>query len=419
MLPLCLLLQTLHLCTAAIADCQDLVKRLNADQDTAKEVRENWESCGPEFLQGASNRGVNIFFTAFEKSSLAFPKQIAQDIADKGEFACKVSVEQLETLIKSGATISSEFFAKVKNIESFNQPKGLNERLTRYKRSTGYERLTGFDWWSPRQDLPDDILEYYDGPMKDTSWITTAQLKLFGSKLDKEILCTELKLSGREQPKFLESINLKCFRGLLRSSESARNPRKIISLNVMDEWIKEHLEEDFEHINHDYLEALPIQAWKKVLELPQLLEKVSEVHLTEVKGPTFGAALPAIDHARFAEIAIQRPELAKKALDLLRREISPNIFASCGKEEMKVFLSQLEGIYVDMKPLIVINISSALPDEHHFCNGMSFETYRSMPWLYRYASPRCMSLITVPNGEDAEEFLKELRTLHTGIFDEV
>jgi hypothetical protein len=192
-----------------------------------------------------------------------------------------------------------------------------------------------------------------------------------------------------------------------------------IPSEIIDEWVKKHLECDFEYLGEYFPSDFPLSVSQKVLESPNLWRSIKDPFEFMDDPVVLGAAFSAVDHARFAEIARQRPDLAKVALELPFSEISSDIFSSCVKEEMKVFLPQLGGIYVASKPLIVINISSALPDDEHFCKDRDIEEYKSMTWLYQYASPRCMSLITVPNGKDAEEFLDELRVLHSGVVDDV
>lgn len=198
---------------------------------------------------------------------------------------------------------------------------------------------------------------------------------------------------------------------VVRKRESAKDLSRILSLKIMDEWIEKHLEKDFEHINKELLPYLPTRALQKALESPNLLgyvvDSLNHHHLNRYMT---SQALSAIDHARFAEIARQHPDLAILALEELDPSaISADIFASCGKEEMKFFLPDLERKNLAGNPSILMNISSAVPDDEHFCKDMDFKKYNRLFWLHNYASDKCMSLITVPEGEVPEEFRKKLR----------
>jgi hypothetical protein len=382
---LCLFLQKLQFCNTSGVDCKELVKRLNAYGNTAKEVAENWELCQATFLEDVSDNGIWWFFNALQTSSLAFSKQISQDIANVTEFASKIDTKQLEILINRGSVISSKFFAEVRDIAFFSGvPPGC-------------------------PDLAENILEYYNGSFTNTSWITAAQFKLLGSKLDKEFLCTNLWIPDQDRDRLFESISLKCLRGLSRRGLYNMHIHwSKIPSEIIDEWTKKYLEGDLEHAEcYHYVYYLPVQVWKKILESPEFVKPLPD-NLRPVPRLALGAALSAIDHVRFAEIVRQRPELAKIALLIRLPKISANIFASCGKEEMEVFLPQLSRMEVEKNPSIVMNISSAVSTDKHFCKDMSFETYKSMSWLRRYANDKCMSLITVPDGRDPRKFLDYL-----------
>lgn len=390
----------LQFCTASIisgVDCQDLVNRLNTGENTAKEVGENWESCQAAFLKDVSVEGLRVFFDALRKVTLnnRSRQPIFQAIANTVDLASKINIKQLESLTRDfRVTVPSEFFAKVQDIAWFNK-----------------------EHESPK--LPDNILEYYDGRMYHSSWITSEQFKLIGSKLEKEILCINLWLESSERDRLFGSINLKCLRGLLRSHAGEKIPWSSIPLEVFEKWTEAHVEADFVWVSGYGKTNLPTSVWKKVLESPSYL-KIETKSLNFCSKDAIKNVLSKINHARFAEIASNRPDLATEVLELEPVKISTEIFASCGKEEMKVFLEKLGTIDFADNPSMITNISrDVTDDERHFCFSMSFETYESMPWLSHYAGDRCISLIKVTEGEDPEEFRNKLRKMRTGLVDKV
>ncbi|PJF17299.1 hypothetical protein PSACC_02888, partial [Paramicrosporidium saccamoebae] len=380
-LPLYLLLQTLQYCSAGSVDCGKLVERLNrSDGKAVKEIDENWNDCGLAFLEKASPVGIEVLFKTLETDPLASKDQVVQDMADMGEFARKINTKQLRILFNSGAAISSRFFANVPDIKSFHWPP------------------------SSKLKLPENILEYYDGPMNNTFWMTPEQFKLFGGKLDKEFLCRSLDYIPNRGSLF-GSISLKCFRGLLRSKALVFSSGYAICPETVEEWTN-HLEEDLEHVDPGEYWLLPVSVWQKILELPTLVDRVPRNYYKLEDSNMLRVSLFEIGHVSFAAIARQRPYWVETLLDLPLSKLPEDIFASCGKDEMGSFETKL-GIRarnIWRNPEIIGNISSALDDDQHYCNGMDSLAYHARPWLRRYGSAKCRSLITRPREDDRIEF---------------
>jgi hypothetical protein len=266
-LPLCLLLQTLQYCTASTVNCQDLVERLNRDTcKAADEIGASWKSCRSEFFKRASGSGISSFFKVLkvrEPRSLALPAFIAQDIANETTFASRVNVNQLKILIARGAIIPPKFFANVLYIDAFN--------------SYGIEGL----------ELPDDLLEEYDGLMKDTSWITGEQFRVFGSKLNKEILCTNLRFPSNSIG-ILHSISSECLRGLLRNMILEEGCWHWIPLDIIGQWIY-NFEEDLQHIAPNNFLTFPTRVWESILK-------------SMVTSNAFDVTLKKVSHAKYLEL---------------------------------------------------------------------------------------------------------------------
>jgi hypothetical protein len=238
-LSLCLLLQTLQYCTANNADCEKLIERLNGDAyKAAKKVGKNWDDCRSVFFGSASSQGISRLFAALETNSWTSRTQIAQDIANATEFASRINVDQLKTLVTCGATISPRFFANVPGIRHFNEH--------------------GIEDWA----LPDDLLEYYDGPMYDTTWMTSEQFGLLGNKLGKRILCRSL--GGRVENQLLASISLECLRGLLRKRTLDEISWRDIPIGLVEEWSK-YFGEDWEQIVPRNFKSFPAHVWGSIL----------------------------------------------------------------------------------------------------------------------------------------------------------
>ncbi|PJF16993.1 hypothetical protein PSACC_03195 [Paramicrosporidium saccamoebae] len=377
MLPSCLLLQILKYCTAHGTSCKDSVERLNGGTYSAAiEVGEDWDRCRSVFFENASSSGASLFLTALDEGSWAATGQIAQDVANTEEFAGKVNIEQLKILTTHGATISSQFFAKVSDIEDFGGPSINNA------------------------DFPKNILEYYNGPMRDTSWMTAEQFKLFGSKLGKTILCTKL-VGSSISAGLLASISLECFRGLIQSKSSFGTWSSFCPGMIAD-WLN-HIEEDFQHVNPDNYQCLPTSVWQEVLGSPTLLEFVPDNQYNLESPNLFKVSLSKIGHVRFAEIVRQRPNVALSVIRMPIPELPVDIFASCGKEEMKSLTRRFLTPHLWKNPEIIGNISSAVDDDKHFCNGMDAETYHDLIWLRANCSAKCRSFISVPDGYDKEK----------------
>ncbi|PJF16465.1 hypothetical protein PSACC_03654 [Paramicrosporidium saccamoebae] len=375
-LSLYILLQVLRYCMAGGIDCKDWVKRLNAkENDALSTIEDNWDSCGPAFLEDASPEGIEMLFQNLKNCSVVAIYQIVYDITDTDKFASRINVEQLEILITNGATISSRFFAEVADIENFS------------------------DSSESRAGLSENLLEYYDGPMKNTSWMTPKQFKLFGSKLDKKILCENLE-SYSINSNLLDSISLECFRGLVRSDLSLDTWSKICP-EIIEEWTN-HLEEDLPKVpSRNYL-VFPVSVYQKILELSKLLTFLPDCsHLNKKRMRR--VSLSDIGQARFAEIARERPDVAEMLLESPESELPDDIFASCGGNEMKIFEPMLKSSAALNKPEIIEHISRDVEDADHYCKSVSIETYKTQLWLRDSCSDKCRSFISVPDGYNKDD----------------
>ncbi|PJF16991.1 hypothetical protein PSACC_03196 [Paramicrosporidium saccamoebae] len=417
MLPLYLLLQILQYCTASSVDCKALIEGLDRNEHEApKDIIENWDHCSSTFLGSTTEQGVSAFLnfmmsqlkeimidsykgvTSTEmgnrseeeiKSALfrdwksrfnVSIEGITQDMANTEDFASKLEVEYFEMLLDLGFTPSSRSFAQVKRIREFQPPPGKGS------------------------GLPENILEYCDGLMR-TDWVAPEQFKLLGSKLEKDLLCTDVEGYGIDVS-LLAVISLKCFRGLIRSSVSFPAPHKwsVICPETINEWIS-YLEEDFQHVKPENYPSLPISVWQNVLKSSALLDLAMkndpdlDVRLSNI----INVPLSEIGHVRFAEIARQHPNVARGLFITFSSNFPADILASCGKEEVKALELKLRVIELSKKPEVIENMGTAVDDDRHFCKGMDIGTYATKTWLRMHGSDRCRSLISVPDGYDKKD----------------